>query len=65
MDHFDSIVFFERGALMACPRYDLLVALDRHERVAEPKRYEKLLHRRTRLDLPFLTIDDDSHGSGG
>ncbi len=37
MNHFHTITFFELCALVLGARHDLLVAFDRHQRVAEPE----------------------------
>ena len=61
MDHFKSVTLAEMGALMLGARHDFFIAFDRHQGVPESERGKQLLHRRARLDMPFFTVDHETH----
>ncbi len=61
MDYLDPVTVAETGTLMQRPRHDFFIALDRNQVVFESERGKQLLHRRARLDLPFFTVDQETH----
>lgn len=61
MNDFDSVAVVELRVGVAGAGNDVLVALDRDERVAEAELAEKRCHGRFGAHLSFLTIDDESH----
>lgn len=61
MHHFDSIAFMQQGGRVLGARDDLFVALDRDQRVAEPKRRQESRNGGLCLHVSLLSVDDQSH----
>lgn len=61
MNHLDTVAFAELGALVPRARYDFVIAFHGHEGLCKAKGDEKLPHGRAWLDLPFFTVDQESH----